>query len=184
MENLEYGQVYTQLNFGVAIVVFFKKNGELRTMLASRSPQYAAVAGCSDKMAILSYRDKTFNRESGNIAVLDLIKQDARAFNVGRVVYYEPQEIRTAEEFDRAILRQQAIEEWYRPLREKVSKLTNLDDMALLEAYARPDIPASEPGVALSAVPTGDPMARGGQAETGQVQSGAGQEQPNIGVII
>lgn len=171
MENLEYGQVYSHLNFGVAIVVFFKKNGELRTMLASRSPQYAAVAGCSDKMAILGHRDKTFNRESGNIAVLDLIKQDARAFNIGRVVYYEPQEVRTADELDKAILREQVVEEWYRPLGEKISKLTNLDDMSLLEAYARPDIPASEPGGALSVVPSGDPMgASEGQGATEELK--------------
>lgn len=93
-----YSDVYNKLNFGVATVIFFKKNGDIRVMLATRNVRTAALLH-GYLGGELAGHDKNCSIKNGNIAVIDLILGEARMFNIDRVIaiYYHG-EIETAEQ--------------------------------------------------------------------------------------
>lgn len=79
-----YAEVFGRLNFETAIIVFLKKNGDVRIMLGTRNmgtilldnPDSRGMAG----------RDGRCTIDNGNIAVYDLIIDEPRVFNISRLV--------------------------------------------------------------------------------------------------
>lgn len=152
MLNLDYGKTYGGLNFWAACVVFFKKGGELRVMLASRSRAIAAIAGCADKVGQLNHRDSRCNIHNKNIGAIDLLLGEVRAFNTERVAWFEWVNVRTPEELDQAILRAKQLEEQYKGKLKELETMDGMDEG--LDGF-EPDNSLSG---ALAGLPDGSPM--------------------------
>lgn len=159
MLDLDYGKTYSGLNWWGACIVFFKKNGELRVMLASRSRAIAAIAGCGDKITSLNYRDAKCNINNGTIGVIDLVLGEARAFNTKRVAWFEWVNIRNQQEFDQAILRVKQLEEQYKVKLVNMGTLDGMDEGLGAPEDTEGKAP-SEPGSAsgLEQIPGGEAM--------------------------
>jgi hypothetical protein len=82
---MDYVELFSRLSSEVAIVAFYKKNGEFRTMLATRNINAAAI-GYGYLGRKLGGHDARCNASNGNISVIDLIIGEARSFNISRVV--------------------------------------------------------------------------------------------------
>lgn len=99
---MEYTEVFRNLTYQTACVIFVKKNGDNRVMLATRNLNTVALKYGFQGMA-LGGHDNRCNIKNGNIAVIDLVKGEARSFNIDRLVkitYYG--ELKTVEELDKA----------------------------------------------------------------------------------
>ena len=79
-----YSEAFMKLGQETAIVTFIKKNGVARVMLCTRNPHTIRLA-CNNQYDILSSHDKRCNIDNKNIAVIDLILGEARAFNIERL---------------------------------------------------------------------------------------------------
>lgn len=85
---MKYSEAFMQLTYETATIVFFKTNGEIRTMLATRNVSTAAIDhGFLGGM--LSGHDNRCNIKNGNIAVIDLILGETRSFNIDRLISFE-----------------------------------------------------------------------------------------------
>lgn len=72
------------LEAGVAILVFRKKNGELRVMLCTRNFQTAKLLDCDVK---LNSKNTVKTEAAGNLIVTDLIIRETRQVNISRILY-------------------------------------------------------------------------------------------------
>ena len=109
-----YGEVYTNLCFQAAVVSFFKKNGELRTMLCTRDSDMISFC-CNNGNPGLGGHDKRCNINNGNIAVVDLVIGEARSFNIERVLHIEylNKPIKSQDDLEAAIATLQSVREYY-----------------------------------------------------------------------
>lgn len=100
---MNYAEVFGRLVFETAIVIFMKKDGTIRTMLATRNLQTVAlVYGFQGN--VLGGHDNRCNIGNGNVAVFDMIAGDARSFNIDRLISIEYfGELKTREEYDEAL---------------------------------------------------------------------------------
>lgn len=80
-----YGEVYVKLLTETATVVFFKANGDIRVMLATRNTKTVSLFHGANH-GNLDGHDKRCNIKNGNIAVMDLILGEPRSFNIDRLV--------------------------------------------------------------------------------------------------
>lgn len=83
---MKYGEVYSSLQTEVCIITFLKKDATVRNMLATRNRRIANICG-NFNVAQFEGHDKRCNIDNGNIAVYDLIIDEVRSFNVGRLLY-------------------------------------------------------------------------------------------------
>lgn len=87
MSCYTYSDVYNKLNFETAILIFIKKNGSLRIMLATRNSQTIQLWG-SNSLAMLHGHERRCNIKNNTIAVVDLEIDQARSFNAFYLVDY------------------------------------------------------------------------------------------------
>lgn len=83
----DYGNTYGRLLSEAAVVIFEKRDGNIRVMLSTRNEDIASLMWPENNLGyILSGFDKRCNRANGNLAVIDIILGDCRSFNIERVV--------------------------------------------------------------------------------------------------
>lgn len=82
---MNYPEVYSRLNFELGIVIFIKKNGEFRVMLCTRCMSIINLV-FGYKGNVLASHDNRCNIGNGNVAVYDMAIEDARCFNIDRVI--------------------------------------------------------------------------------------------------
>lgn len=84
-----YPEVYNRLNIELGIIIFMKKNGEVRVMLGTRNLNIASYAFAIEGQTVknsLAGHDNRCNIKNGNIAVMDVMIGEARSFNIERLV--------------------------------------------------------------------------------------------------
>ena len=98
--EMTYPEVYSKLNFETAIIIFLKKNGEVRVMFGTRNLNTVSlVYGFQGQK--LGGHDTRCNINNGNVAVFDMVAGDARAFNIERLIDIQfVGVISTKEEYD------------------------------------------------------------------------------------
>lgn len=79
-----YDKAKYLLENGAAILVFRKKNNELRVMLCTRNFQTANLAGFD---ARLNSRNTAKTEADGNLIVTDLVIGETRQVSISRIVY-------------------------------------------------------------------------------------------------
>lgn len=85
---MNYAEVYSKLGFETATLVFLKKDGAIRIMLATRNMHtIQLVYGFKGKE--LGGHDNRCNINNGNLAVFDMIVGEARSFSIDRLVSIE-----------------------------------------------------------------------------------------------
>lgn len=108
-----YAEVYGKLTYETASLIFFKKDGSIRIMLATRN-LHTVELEYGFQGQILGGHDTRCNINNGNIAIYDMLLGDARSFNIDRLVdieYYGV--ISTKEELDAAVKKYQAFKTSY-----------------------------------------------------------------------
>lgn len=109
-----YAELFRELTVNTGIVVFFKKNGDVRVMLCTRNLRTVEIQyGFQGKA--LGGHDNRCNIGNGNMAVFDLVVGDARSFNIDRVVYAEiVGEVKNKEQLEVAVEKYIEIKEHYK----------------------------------------------------------------------
>ena len=80
-----YPEVFSRLTYETAFLIFMKKNGEVRLMLATRNLGTIGIQyGFQGKA--LGGHDNRCNINNGNVAVFDLILGEARSFHIDRLI--------------------------------------------------------------------------------------------------
>lgn len=82
---MTYPEVYSKLCYETALIVFLKKNGEVRLMLGTRNLNTVALM-YGFQGNVLGGHDTRCNINNGNVAVYDMIAGDARSFNIDRLL--------------------------------------------------------------------------------------------------
>lgn len=97
---MTYPEIFSKLTYETAIIIFVKKNGEVRLMLGTRNLNTVSlIYGFQGN--VLGGHDNRCNINNGNVAVFDMIAGDARSFSVNRLVSIEfCGMINTKEEYD------------------------------------------------------------------------------------
>lgn len=87
MDNKQlYNSIYGDLEDGVCLEVFLKKNGDIRVMLCTRDI-ITSEQWLKDSLAgKLNHHSQRCNIHNGNISVIDLLLGDVRSFNVDRLI--------------------------------------------------------------------------------------------------
>ena len=85
---MQYSDVFSRLTYETAILVFMKKNGEIRLMLGTRNLNTVSLR-YGFQGNVLGGHDNRCNIKNGNIAVYDLLLGDARSFHIDRLVSIE-----------------------------------------------------------------------------------------------
>lgn len=83
--NNKYSEIFGRLTFDTATVLFIKKDGTIRCMLATRNMSTVAIE-FGRLNGLLDGHDKRCNIHNGNISVMDLDLGEPRSFNVDRLV--------------------------------------------------------------------------------------------------
>lgn len=98
-----YPEIYNKLSYEVATVIFMKKDGTIRIMLATRNINTAALE-YGFKGGELGGRDNKCNINNGNVAVIDMLIGEPRIFHIDRLVSVEYHGVvGTKEELDKAV---------------------------------------------------------------------------------
>ena len=82
---MTYPEVFSKLTFETAIIVFLKRNGEVRLMLGTRNLNTVSLL-YGFQGQTLGGHDNRCNINNGNLAVFDMVVGDARSFNIERVL--------------------------------------------------------------------------------------------------
>lgn len=82
---MTYPEIYSKLCYETALIVFLKKNGEVRLMLGTRNLNTVALL-YGFQGNVLGGHDTRCNINNGNVAVYDMIAGDARSFNIDRLL--------------------------------------------------------------------------------------------------
>lgn len=85
---MKYPEVFSKLTYETATVIFLKKDGTIRIMLATRNLNTVALNYGFQGRA-LGGHDNRCNINNGNVAVFDMILGEARSFNIERLVSIE-----------------------------------------------------------------------------------------------
>jgi hypothetical protein len=81
-----YRENLSQLEDGVNCLIFFKKDGSLRLMMATRDIITSGIILTDSLSNKLNAHSIRCNINNGNIAVIDLLIGDVRSFSVDRLV--------------------------------------------------------------------------------------------------
>lgn len=124
---MEYSEVFSRLTYETAVLIFFKKNGDIRVMLGTRN--LATVDMLYGYQGyVLGGHDKRCNINNGNMAVYDLILGDARSFSIDRLVHAEfLGTITNKEEYDKAMETYMRIKEDYDKPEKSTLNMNNFD---------------------------------------------------------
>lgn len=80
-----YPEIFSRLTYETAFLIFMKKNGEVRIMLATRNMNTISLQyGFQGKA--LGGHDNRCSINNGNIAVFDLVLGEARSFHIDRLI--------------------------------------------------------------------------------------------------
>lgn len=102
---MTYPEVYSKLCYETALIVFLKKNGEVRLMLGTRNLNTVALL-YGFQGNVLGGHDTRCNINNGNVAVYDMIAGDARSFNIDRLLDIQfAGVITTKEQYDEVLKR-------------------------------------------------------------------------------
>ncbi|MBO5389017.1 MAG: DUF2693 domain-containing protein [Lachnospiraceae bacterium] len=82
---MDYAEIFRNLTYQTAIIIFIKKNGEIRVMLGTRNLKTVELEYGFKGME-LGGHDKRCNINNGNVAVYDMIVGEARSFSINRLV--------------------------------------------------------------------------------------------------
>lgn len=82
---MKYPEVFSRLTYETATLIFNKRDGSIRVMLATRNIGTAEIEYGFLGWA-LGGHDNRCNINNGNIAVIDLIIGEPRSFNIDRLV--------------------------------------------------------------------------------------------------
>ena len=84
----KYPEVFSKLTYETAYLIFLKKDGSIRLMLATMNlSKFSLSWGFQGKA--LGGHDNRCNINNGNVAVFDLLLGDARSFSIDRLVSIE-----------------------------------------------------------------------------------------------
>jgi hypothetical protein len=123
-----YSEVYSKLLYETALVVFLKKNGEVRIMLGTRNLKTAELyfGWLGSK---LNMQDGRCNINNGNIAVIDLIIGDGRSFNIDRIldIQYAGM-ITTKEQLDEVVRQFVEFKEQYEKTKPMIIDMDSFDN--------------------------------------------------------
>lgn len=124
---MKYPEVYSRLNFETAVIIFMKKNGDIRLLLGTRNMTTIALEHGHQGKAMGGH-DNRCNINNGNVAVFDLIIGESRSFNIDRLVAIEFRDvISTKEELDELI-------EYFAEFKEEYEKTQPMKlDMSMLD---------------------------------------------------
>lgn len=110
---MDYAEVFRNLTYQTAIVIFVKKNCDIRVMLGTRNLKTIELQYGFQGMA-LGGHDKRCNINNGNLALYDMIIGEARSFNINRLTTIEYLgEITTQDELNKAVEKFLAFKEEY-----------------------------------------------------------------------
>lgn len=110
---MEYSEVFSKLTYETAVLVFFKKNGDIRVMLGTRNLSTVDIV-YGFQGYVLGGHDSRCNINNGNLAVYDMVIGDARSFSIDRLVHAEfLGTITTKEEYEKALEVYKRIQEDY-----------------------------------------------------------------------
>lgn len=115
----DYSKIFLEMQTNIGLFVFFKKNGELRVMIGTRSIdiariKYGWISGELSKM------DGRCSRSNGNLGLIDLAIGEGRCFNIGRLSYYRNLgTVSSEEEYDKLMA-------WFNKYNEEYKKNTGL----------------------------------------------------------
>ena len=108
-----YPEVYSKLLYETALIVFLKKNGEVRIMLGTRNLNTVNLS-FGWQANELNMQDGRCNINNGNIAVIDMIIGEGRSFNIERVLDIQyAGVITTKEQLDNVVKQFVAFKEEY-----------------------------------------------------------------------
>lgn len=82
---MKYAEVFGKLTYETATVIFMKKDGAIRIMLATRNLSTIAISHGFQGRA-LGGHDNRCNINNGNLAIFDMVLGEARSFNIDRLV--------------------------------------------------------------------------------------------------
>lgn len=85
----EYTEVYRGITYDTAILIFMKKNGDIRIMLGTRNLKTVELKYGFQGRA-LGGHDNRCNINNGNIAVFDMMLGETRSFNISRLIHFQP----------------------------------------------------------------------------------------------
>lgn len=126
--KVNYPEVYSKLLYETALIVFLKKNGEVRIMLGTRNLNTANIyfGWLGDK---LNMQDGRCNISNGNIALIDLIIGDGRSFNVERVLDIQyAGVVTTKEQLDNVVKQFVEFKEKYEKTKPMVIDMNSFED--------------------------------------------------------
>lgn len=84
--QIGYGELKGNLCTCVAVILFRKKNGEIRAMMCTRDSSEVVKALGVDITVQLHGHDKRNNEANSTLAVIDLVKEEARAISVEKII--------------------------------------------------------------------------------------------------
>lgn len=123
-----YPEVYSKLLYDTALIVFLKKNGEVRIMLGTRNLRTAELyfGWLGEK---LSMQDGRCNINNGNIGIIDLILGDCRSFNIERIldIQYAGM-ITTKEQLDNVVKQFVDFKEQYEKTKPMIIDMDTFED--------------------------------------------------------
>lgn len=125
------GQINNILELGVSVIVFIKKNGDSRCMLATRDISVPRLVGRS-LSAELYGMDKRNEKHDGVISVIDLEIHQVRSFRLDKLVYLKDMGcVGTGEELKIIKSKFEAFKESYKAENDK--KVNKKDSMESLD---------------------------------------------------
>lgn len=96
---MDYNFIFNKLNYDVAFLIFFKRDGSVRLMLGTRNIRIAEWL-YPNKIISLSRHDSRCHKDNGNIALIDLELAESRSFNIDRLLDIKFYTINNREELD------------------------------------------------------------------------------------
>lgn len=124
---MTYPEVYSKLCYEMALIVFLKKNGEVRLMLGTRNLSTVSIL-YGFQGNVLGGHDNRCNINNGNVAVFDMIAGDARSFNINRVLDIQwAGVVSTREEYDAVLANFVKFKEEYEKTKPMVISMDSFD---------------------------------------------------------
>ena len=122
-----YAEIFSRLTYETAIVVFMKKNGDVRLMLGTRNLSTVNLK-YGWRAVELGGHDRKCNIRNGNIALFDMLADGVRSFNIERLVTIQfLGEITTLAELDEAAEKFIKFKEEYEKTQPSEISMDNLD---------------------------------------------------------
>lgn len=85
---MKYAEVFSKLTYETATLIFMKKNGDIRIMLATRNLNTIGIQ-FGFQGGALGGHDNRCNINNGNMAIFDIVIGEARSFSIDRLVDIE-----------------------------------------------------------------------------------------------